>query len=176
MLPPPDDSKPTVQATALIDNAFAYHFFMHPSPAPDDDPEFQFLLETVADNLKLYTKQEQKDAKLACIAFHGTDRKPILKLKAIIKGGHIRDCPVLLENVDRAVDIFGSDCSHLKGTSTHPHPPRIRTPDVTEIPCALRTKISPLTLYLDVMYVNGMPMLTTVDSRIKYRALVQLKN
>jgi len=26
------------------------------------------------------------------------------------------------------------------------------------------------------MYVNGMPMLTTVDSRIKYRALVPLKN
>jgi len=47
---------------------------------------------------------------------------------------------------------------------------------VTEIPRALRTKISPLTLYLDVMYVNGMPMLTTVDSRIKYRALVPLKN
>jgi len=47
---------------------------------------------------------------------------------------------------------------------------------VTEIPRALHTKISPLTLYLDMMYVNGMPMLTTVDARIKYRALVPLKN
>jgi len=47
---------------------------------------------------------------------------------------------------------------------------------VTEIPRALRTKISPLTLHLDVMCVNGMPMLTTVDSRIKCRALVPLKN
>jgi len=47
---------------------------------------------------------------------------------------------------------------------------------VAEIPRALRTKISPLTLYLDVMYVNGMSMLTTVDSHIKCRALVPLKN
>jgi len=47
---------------------------------------------------------------------------------------------------------------------------------VTEIPRALRTKISPLTLYLDIMYVNGMPMLTTVGFRIKCRALVPLKN
>jgi len=171
MLPPPDDSEPTVQATALIDDAFAYHFFMHPNPAPDDDPEFQFLLKTVTDNLKLYTKCKQKDAKLASIAFHGTGRKPIPKLKAFIKGGYIRDCSVLSEDVDRAVDIFGPNCSHLKGTSTHPRPPHICTPDVTEIPCALRTEISPLTLYLDIM-----PMLTTVDSHIKYRALVPLKN
>jgi len=42
--------------------------------------------------------------------------------------------------VDRAIDIFGPDCSHLKGTSTRPHPPRVRNPDVTEIPCALRIK------------------------------------
>jgi len=176
MLPPPDDSAPTVQATALIDDNFAFHFFMDSNPAPVDDLEYQFLLETVADNLKLYTKREQKDAKLAWIAFHGTGCTPIQKLKVFIKGGYIRDCPVLLEDVDPAVDIFGPDCSHIKGTSTCPHPPRVRTSDVTEIPCALGTKINPLTLYLDVMYVNGMPMLTTVDSRIKYRALVPLKN
>jgi len=59
MLPPPDASEPAVQATALIDDAFAYHFFMHPSPTPDDELEFQFLLETVADNLKLHTKRER---------------------------------------------------------------------------------------------------------------------
>jgi len=130
----------------------------------------------VADNLKLYTKRKQKDAKLARIAFHGTDRTPLPKLKAFLKGGYIKNCPVLSEDVDRAADIFGPDCSHLKGTSTHPHPPRVRSPDVTEIPRALCTKISPLTLYLDIMYVNGMPMLTTVDSRVKYRSLVPLKN
>jgi len=51
MLPPQDDSDSTVQATSLIDDTFAYHFFMHPSLTPDDEPEFQFLLKTVADNL-----------------------------------------------------------------------------------------------------------------------------
>jgi len=53
------------------------------------------------------------------------------------------------------VDIFGPDCSHLKGTSTRPHPPGVRAPDVTEIPRSLRTKISPLALHLDVMCVIG---------------------
>jgi len=149
---------------------------MHPSPTPDDEPEFQFLLETVADNLKLYTKREQKDAKLAIIAFHGTGRNSIPKLKAYIKGGYIKNCPVLSKDVDRAADIFGPDCSHLKGTSTRPHPPRVRNADVTAIPRILGTKISPLTLYLDAMCANGVPMLTTVDSQIKYRALVPLKN
>jgi len=37
-------------------------------------------------------------------------------------------CSVWLSNnVDQAVDIFGPDCSHLKGTSTRPHPPCVRT-------------------------------------------------
>jgi len=139
MLPPPESPSPSAQATALLDDDFAFHFFMDSNPAPVEHSEYQFLLETVADNLKLYTKREQKDAKLARIAFHGTGRTPIPKLKAFIKGGYIRDCPVLSEDVDRAVDIFGPDCSHIKGTSTRPHPPRVRTPDVTEIPCALRT-------------------------------------
>jgi len=47
MLPTPDDSKPTFQSAALIDDAFACHFFVHPSPTPDDDVEFQFPLKTV---------------------------------------------------------------------------------------------------------------------------------
>jgi len=149
---------------------------MHPGPTPDYEPEFQFLLETVADNLELHTKRKQKDTKPARIAFHGTGRNPIPKLKAFVKGGHIKNCPVLSEDMDRAADIFSPDCSHLKGTSTRPHPPRVRSPDVMEIPRALRTKMSPLALHLDVMCVNGMPMLTTVDSRIKHRALVPLKN
>jgi len=91
MLPPLDDSEPTVKATALIDDEFVYHFFMHPSLTSGADPECQFLLETVADNLKLHAKCKQKDAKLACIAFHGTGRKPIPKLKAFIPGGHIHN-------------------------------------------------------------------------------------
>jgi len=130
----------------------------------------------VPDNLKLCTKRKQKDAKLASIAFHGTGRTPLPKLKAFLKGGYIKNCPNLLEDVDRAADIFGPDCNHLKGTSTCPHPPRVRAHDVAEIPRALGTEISPFTLYLDDMCVNGMPMLTTVDSRIKCRALVPLKN
>jgi len=45
-----------------------------------------------------------------------------------------------------------------------------------EAPRALRTEMSPLALCLNVMCVNGMPMLTTVDSCIKCRTLVPLKN
>ena len=37
--------------------------------------------------------------------------------------------------------------------------------------------MSPLTVYLDAVCINGMPILSTVDSRIKYNgALVPLKN
>lgn len=103
MLPPTVPDTAGLSAVAIFDDTFGYHFFMSHSPAPDD-LNCQFLINTVADNLKLFTKREQADAKLARIAFHGTGRQEIPTLKAFLCGGYIRNCPVLAEDVDRAVE------------------------------------------------------------------------
>ena len=57
----------------------------------DDDiynNNYQFI-ETVDDNLKLFTKREQLDARLARIFYHACGRPDTNHLKAFIRGGYI---------------------------------------------------------------------------------------
>ena len=54
-------------------------------------------------------------------------------------------------------------------------PPVVREDNI-EIPQELLQRYNDLTYCMDIMYVNGMPMLTGLDKTIKYRALVPLEN
>ena len=48
--------------------------------------------------------------------------------------------------------------------------------DNIDIPDELMRTDDPLTLCMDVMYVNGAPMLTAIDKTVKYRSLVALRS
>ena len=64
---------------------------------------------------------------------------------------------------------------HLKGGTTRKTPSRIREEDI-EIPRELIHQADDLTLFLDLFYVNGLPMMTTINAPIRNRSLVCLKN
>ena len=183
MLPPSTPAYP-------IRNDSMAQFDIEPDPAPDHlppEPHYEFFmideptyenyaynfLETVEDNLKLYTKCEQLDARLARVLYHACGRPDTNHLKAFIQGGYIRNCPVTPADVDRALKIYGPDVATLKGKSTRPHPPRVRVDAITtQIPRALRAKISPLTLYLDVlslMVCLCLPALIIVSNIVRLR-------
>ena len=45
-----------------------------------------------------------------------------------------------------------------------------------EILDEIKEKHGDLTFCMDIMYVNGMPMITGIDQTIKYRGLILLEN
>ena len=45
-----------------------------------------------------------------------------------------------------------------------------------DIPPEMMEKFDQITLYGDVIFVNGMPFLMTIDDRIQYRCVVPLEN
>jgi hypothetical protein len=61
----------------------------------------------------------------------------------------------------------------LKGKSTRKVPVPVKTDEI-EIPKEL--KEMHLTLCIDIMFINGMPMLTSIDRSIRFRALIALDN
>ncbi|MGC9200312.1 MAG: hypothetical protein ACP5E5_15690 [Acidobacteriaceae bacterium] len=63
----------------------------------------------------------------------------------------------------------------MKGKTTRKTPPRVKD-DVVEVPRELKEKHKELPYYMDILYVNGMPMLTGIDGNIHYRSLVPLEN
>ena len=79
------------------------------------------------------------------------------------------------KDVEVAERIFGPDIGALKGQTTRQRPPVVWNDNVA-IPNKIKEKIDDLVLCMNIMYVNGMPMLTSVDKKIKYKGLVPLEN
>jgi hypothetical protein len=107
--------------------------------------------------------------------YHNLGCPTVENMKSLLRSNAIQDCPVTAEHVTNAEAIFGPDIGTLKGKTTH-RKPRIVTQDVIAIPPEIRLRCQELTLEIDVMHINGMPMLTTIDTKIKYRGLIPLKN
>ena len=80
-----------------------------------------------------------------------------------------------VEDVNISEKIFGPDMGTLKGKTTRRKPKPVKT-DTVEIPPEIKEKHSAVTLCMDLMYVNGMPMFTSIDKTIRYRSVVSMEN
>jgi hypothetical protein len=134
-----------------------------------------FLIETVQENKKGYTQRQFEDAKQARKLYHIIGCPTTENFKAILRQNIIRNCPVTVEDVNIAERIFGPDIGTLKGKSTRTKPIPVKS-DLIEIPPELKKLHKNLTLCMDILFVNGMPMLTGIDRSIRFRTLFALDN
>lgn len=88
----------------------------------------------------------------------------------------IKNCPVTVEDVNVAEKIFGPDIATMKGKMTRQPSLVVQADDVIEVPPELKRQYDKMELAIDLMFVNNMPFLTAIDSPIKYRSVVPLKN
>ena len=87
----------------------------------------------------------------------------------------IKDCPVTVEDINIAEDIWGKDIAYLKGKSTRSRPTPVRI-DTIEIPVELKMKHKEITLCIDTMYINGFGFLTAIGHPLYYRSCVPVEN
>ena len=87
----------------------------------------------------------------------------------------IKKCLVTLEDIKVAKVIFGPVKSTIKGKTTRRQPKPIHK---EEIKLLQETKSinKQIELCIDIMYVNDIPMLTTIDKTIKFHGLVPLNS
>ena len=85
------------------------------------------------------------------------------------------NCPVTNEDVDNAEKIFGPDIGTRKGKKTRKKPTPVKRDEI-EVPKELIEKGQDLTLCMDIMFINGMPVLTTIGRTVRFRSLVPLKS
>ncbi|MGC9176795.1 MAG: hypothetical protein ACP5F1_06960, partial [Thermoplasmata archaeon] len=97
----------------------------------------------------------------------------IENLKYLLRANIIKKCPVTPADIDLPENIFAPDIGTLKGKTTCKPPPRVKD-DVVEVPLELKEKQKEY--YMNILCVNGMPMLTGIDGNIHYRSLVPLEN
>jgi hypothetical protein len=133
------------------------------------------LLSTVKENREGYTQRQFERAKEARKLYRIMGCATIQDFKNILRQNVIQNCPITTEDVKIAEAIFGPDIGTIKGKKTRPKPPQVR-PNIVEIPKELIEQHSDLTLCIDLLFVNGMPMFTSIDKTIKFRSLVPMEN
>ena len=133
------------------------------------------MVTTVADNMKKYAKREIADAKVARNLCHGVGCPTIENFKHIIKQKIIKNNPVTTRDVDIAADIWGTDVGYIKGNNTRSKPKRVKT-DKIEVPPEIKDKCQDLTYCFDLMFVNGVPFHTGIDTRIRARHCDPIEN
>ena len=130
-------------------------------------------IETIQGNAKAFSKREVERARRARELFHILGTPSLDNYKAIIRANMIRNCPVTITDIDNAERIYGPSVAALKGKSTRKTPKPI-VDDVIDIPPEIKMKRS-IELCIDTMYINGEPMLTSIDKHIRYRTLSTLQ-
>ena len=131
-------------------------------------------MDTVKKNRKNYTARQFERAKRARLLSHMAGHPTDDKLKQLLRMNVIQNCPVVPEDVDLMVKIFGSTVSRMKGTMTRRKTKTVRG-DLVQLPPELLEKHENLVLCVDLFHVNKIPMFTSIDRSIKFRGVVPLR-
>ena len=93
--------------------------------------------------------------------------------EVLLRQNIMQNCPITVEDIIIAEDIFGPDTSSPKGKSMRSKPKPVRK-DLIKIPTELIMKHKNLELCTDTMFVNECGMSTGIDRSIKFRSLVPI--
>jgi hypothetical protein len=142
---------------------------------PCDENGESFLVDSVQENKHGFTNRQFEDAKKARKLYHTLGCPTVVNFKHFLRQNLIKNCPITIDDVVNAERIFGPDIGTFKGKSTRKVPVPVKTDEI-EIPKELKEMHKDLTLCIDIMLISGMPMLTSIDRSIRFRALVALDN
>ena len=139
----------------------------------NEDKNDTSLVEIVAENRSNFTTQQFERAKIARKLYHNVGAPSIENFKKLIQMNAIKNCPVTINDIKIAEQIFGKDISTIKGKTVR-KTPKVIVNDTIEIPKELVMKHHNIEICMDVMFINGQPMLTTIDKTIKFCAVVPI--
>ena len=138
-------------------------------------PQTTVGMDTVEENMAFYTPRQVEAARKARELYHVLLRPSIEDFKYQVSMNLIGNCPVTVEDIDRAMVIYGPDIGLLKGM-THRGPSAPVQDDYISIPKELLKRNQKEDLHIDGLTINGVPFLTSVSRNIKYRMALPLKS
>ena len=133
------------------------------------------LMNTVRDNMRGYSKDQIKQAKIArdllSIIGYPSDKD----FKSIIDAPMIKNCPVTVDDINRSTAIFGKDVPTLKGKTVRRKPEPVRS-ELIKVPAHILAKNRKVTLDIDTFYINKLPFLTTLSQHLNFATAQHILN
>jgi hypothetical protein len=115
------------------------------------------LVETVAGNLSKLTKREVELAEEARRLFSVVGRPSLKDFTTLVRSNLIKHCPITVEDISRAITIWGNDIGAVVGRTTR------KKPLVVDDTVFVRHNQEPIVLYMDILFINGLSFLIAIS-------------
>ena len=141
----------------------------------DHNQEHVFMVNTVKDNRRNFTNNDYLRAIRARelqVTIGWPSDKDFIK---ILKASSLPNCPVTPQDVIIANNLFGPDVGALKGKTTRCSRPIVDSAVPVDITSILK-HYGDVTLCVDLMYVNRVPLLVTLSRNIKFGTVEAVKD
>ena len=153
------------------------HFKMHPRGLHCYDPrseDFSFV-NTVSGNMEGLTRRQIKNAEVARTLYATLSYPSLKDFKWVIRSNQIKDCPVTVQDIDIAQQIWGKNIAALKGKTARGKPNAVAK-DFVKVPMELMKLHHEVYLTVDIFFVNKIPFFLTLSRKICFTTVNHLGN
>jgi hypothetical protein len=134
------------------------------------------LVNTVEDNKSRYMNRDYTQATLAKKLQNIIGCPSARTFLGIVEKNLLKDCPVVRKDVLLAADdIFGPNVESLKGKTVRQGGIHVN-PEYHQVPIPIMEKCRKVTLCIDIMFVNKLPILVTISRDIKFGTVEAIKS
>jgi hypothetical protein len=151
--------------------------YQQATPNTNEEINGYSYLQTVADNKKGFTKRQITAADNARQLYRKLGRPGAARFLEIVRNNFIINCPITLDDVTRAEQIYGKDVAFLKGKTTA-SPANDHVPNQPPIclPPDILSNHGKVTLCCDLFYVLGLPFSLSVSRNIHFLSCRSIPN
>jgi len=124
------------------------------------------LLTTVEQNKLQYHPRDVKQAELARQIQKIIGRPSTKDFIRYVEANLLPNCPVTRADILAAERIFGKDIGSIRGKTVRRRPKPVETTET--IPPPIPERYQQVTLCADIMRINGVPLLVTISTKLKF--------
>jgi hypothetical protein len=125
------------------------------------------FVQTVQENESGYSKRQLDRAKEARSLYAKVGHPSTKDFKAMVRNNMIMNCPINVDDIERAEKVYGKNIAALKGKTTKTSPNPVVT-DYVEVPPGIMEANSKVVLTADVFFVNKLPFFMSISRDIAF--------
>ena len=125
----------------------------------------QTFMSSQKDNSEWHTKRQTAKAKTARNLCQMMMCPSVADFKNAIKCNFTHDCPVTVQDIETAEDVFGNDIHALKGKTTRQAPFTV-TNDHIETPQEILQLHNDITVGMDFVFIDGVIFCVMVSAKL----------
>ena len=134
------------------------------------------MLSTVKNNKDSFTRQEIKQADKARMIQHHIGWPRTDNFKKYVEGNQLINCPITVDDINRAEAIYGKPVPLLQGKMTRVTPSSPVKSKSLPLPSCVFEHHMEIHLYIDIFYVNGMPFFHTKSGKLNFLSVQYLSS